>query len=418
MKKKIILLIILLTPFFVYADTCSVIEDKQTTLDRTITCDKTSETATSFKTTKDEKIFSNDVCEISCSEEIIFSVDSIKKVLAGTSFNYPLYVSGKRVCNATYKYVEYETTIKRLVSEYASLTGTSKITKGNELTNYYAKKKACDEFTKEDSNYFNKYKVDGKVSLKVETSLKTENIAYSYKNISDYSSKVENDEAIYSACNYDENSRTCKNNDRALSSWTETARIFGKYTMPNTYVEKYTGEIKSVATETTCNAGDRYFTSFDELTKPVSGAINDNGYKLTLIGTKLGNNIISTGDVWNLTVNCSYKVNNLSFPQGGGAGENSAEDENYSELGNNAFMFRIIDLDNPFPDREPGANWYGKESLIKSANMVTKFEININSSSVKTIREYNSNYPYDTFNLNEMEKSLFIINNTSIVKRK
>ena len=88
-----------------------------------------------------------------------------------------------------------------------------------------------------------------------------------------------------------------------------------------------------------------------------------------------------------------------------------------------AFDYRIIDLNDPFPSREPGANWKGKEEIISStknqvlAGSIRRFLISLNRSGIKKTREYNDLYKYDTFNLDEMEKSDFIKNNINIVSR-
>lgn len=421
MKKFLLIIILFIFPIFVMAEECTVINDAQTTDDRTLSCDSEEETVTTFETSKEETVIDNGVCTIECTESLIFSIDPIKKVLSGTSFNYPLYVSGERKCTATYDYETYETTISKLVSEYESLSGSAKTTKGNEIVNYYNLKKECDEFTVKDSDYENKYTVDGTVTLKVEKSVGTDNINYSYRDISEYYSNFNTDDVKYTSCEFDEATKTCTGGSTTISSWTETARIFGKYTMPNVYVERYTGDITYISSSTTCNAGDRYFVDFNELTKPLNGDTEDNGYKLTLTATNVGNNLVTGGDTWNLNVNCWYQVNNLSFPQGGEAIV-TGEDENYSAYGNMAFVYRQIDLDDPFPDRDPGANWYGKENLISitkdNIDNMSEFDIILNRSLIKKIREYNESYPYTTFNLDEMEKSLFIINNPSIIDRK
>lgn len=427
MKKIVIAFILFLLPMFVYADSCSLKEDTQTSLNRTVTCDSTLRTTTKYSTSKEETVLSNGICTVKCSEDLIFSIDPIKKVLSGTSFNYPLYVSGERKCKATYDYATYETTITTLTDEYATLTGDAKTTKGNEIVNYYNKKKECDEFATSGSDYEKKYTIKGNVSLKLSTSTKENTINYLYKNVSDYNSNFNKDEIRYYACDYNEVTKTCNGSMRTISSWTETARIFGKYTMPNTYLERYTGEIKSVATSTTCNAGDRYFVDFDELTKPIKGVDDDNGYKLTLVANNIGNNLLSTGEIWNLNVNCWYQVKNLSFPQGGQTVKSSETDDNYDDYGNVAFSYRQIDLTDPFPDREPGANWYKKEGLITSTasniNRMERYSIIFNSSGdLKRVREYNENNPYVTFKLyiddNGKDKSYFVDNFSGIVNRK
>lgn len=410
----------MLMPVVVFGSTCEVVKDTQTSVNRGLTCDAEKRTTTTFRTTNEQTVLQNSVCTITCTENVVFSVDPIKKVLAGTSFNYPLYASGERKCKATYNYSSYEEKIKKLVSEYATLTGTAKATKANEITNYYAQKKACDEFTKDGSELQNKYSYDGNVTLKIETSTSEVTVPYEFVETQEYSSEVILDEINYSfACNFNETGKTCSNSDKTINGWTETARIFGKYTMKDTYIEKYSGDIKNVYSSTTCNAGDRFFTSFSELTKPVEVDTTDKGYKLTLVATELGNNLVTTGDSWNLNVDCWYQVKNLMFPQGN-SGVNV--DDNYDEYGGTAFQYRIIDLDDPFPGREPGANWKGHEAIISSTknnlSALQRFVITLNRSSINRIREYNDVHSYDTFNLNEMEKSPFIEANPNIIDRK
>ena len=420
MKKKIILMFIMLLPIYVLAD-CSVITDNQTTETRKLTCDKSLRTQTTYKMSDAKEVLKNDVCTIKCTEELTLMIDPVKKVLSGMSFKYPLYVSGIRKCTATYNYVNYEATIKRLVEEYSSITdSTLKATKKNEITNYYEKRKQCDNFTLEDSDYQNKYEVKGDVKLKLSTSTTEENIQYVYEDISEYSSVVTKNEKIYNSCKFNEITTECIDSTKTIENWTETARVFGKYTMPDAYIEKYTGEVKKVSSSSnTCNAKDRYFVSFKELTTPTTDPTN-NGYSLVLEATNIGKNIVSDGVKWNLTAQCYYKVKNLSFPQG--SNSSIDKDENNDKYGNVLFMYRQIDLNNPFPDRQAGSNWIGKESRITStANNIktyTRFTIALDSSSIQRIREYNDVYPYDTFNLNEMEKSNFIIQNTTIFNRK
>lgn len=419
MKKKILVILLMLIPVITFAETCEFNKDTQSTSDRNLVCDAEKRTTTTFKTTGEKTVLSNSVCEIKCTEEVVFSIDPIKKVLAGTSFSYPLYASGMRKCNAVYNYSQYEAKIKALVNEYETLTGTAKKTKGNEITNYYAQKKACDEFSVNESEYQNKYSYNANVSLKVETSKNEVTMQYIFSEIDEYSSTLILDEANYSSCNFSENNKKCLGDSKTIAGWTETARIYGKYTMKDVYIENYTGDIKDIETDNTCNAGDRFFTNFNELTRTSEKDTTDKGYKLTLTARNLGNNLVATSEKWNLNVDCWYQVNNLMFPQNNIGGN---VDDNYDDYGGTAFQYRLIDLDNPFPGRSPMANWKGKESIIYSTkdnlSSLQKFVINLNRNSISKIREYNDTYSYDTFNLDEMEKSQFIINNPSIVDRK
>lgn len=398
MKK--ILFVLMMLPVFVFADTCNTVIDNQTSDERVMTCDIKERSTTLYETSKEEVVLSNSVCKVTCTEEILISIDPVKKVLAGTSFNYPLYTSGERKCTAVYDYKSYETKIKNLVNEYESLSGSAKTTKGNEITNYYTQKKECDEFVMDDGEYKHKYEFDGDVELQLETSESVLTVPYEFREIDEYESLVVDDEApYYNACNYNESTRKCDGDDFTLAGWTETARIFGKYTMKDTYLEKYTGEVKTTESEDTCNAKDRYFVSMNELTRPVSGDTTDKGYSLTLVAKNLGNNLVSSGKKWDLTVNCWYQVLNLMFPQST-AGK---VDEMHDELGNTGFMYRLIDLDDPFPNRTAGANWVGKEDIIYSTkdiiSSLSRFEINLNSSSISSIRSYNDANGYEPFNI-------------------
>lgn len=424
MKNKVLILIIMLiTPVVVLGATCDLNKNNDNTNNRNLTCDANKSTITTFKTTRNVEALKNEICTISCSEELVVSFDPIKKVLAGTSFSYPLYVSGERRCTATYDYVNYEKNIQRLVSEYASLSGTAKRNKGNEITNYYDKRKACDNFTVAGNEKFNKYELDANVNVKIESFVNGEvNIPYHFIEMSDYSNNVIKDEIEYDACKFNETSKTCSEMLTTTRKWTETARVNGKYTMVDRYLEDYTGKVKETYDTNTCNAGDRYFVPFNEITRPRKDNPTDKGYRIVLSAKNLGDNIlVRNRSNWNLNVECYYQVSNLIYPQQDNRG--NCIDENCEEYGTTAFDYRIIDLNDPFPSREPGANWKGKESIISStksqvlSGTIRRFLISLNRSGIRKTREYNDLHKYDTFNLDEMEKSDFIRNNVNIVSR-
>ena len=109
MKKKLLLFVLLLMPLMVNAlDVCDVASDNQTSNNRTLTCSPTQISTTKFKSTKEKEVLKNDVCTITCTEDIAFSIKPTQKVLAGMSFSYPLYSSGVRKCTAKYNYKNYE----------------------------------------------------------------------------------------------------------------------------------------------------------------------------------------------------------------------------------------------------------------------------------------------------------------------
>ena len=424
MKKKILLFALLLIPLMVNAlDVCDVASDNQTSNNRTLTCSPTQISTTKFKSTKEKEVLKNDVCTITCTEDIAFSIKPTQKVLAGMSFSYPLYSSGVRKCTAKYNYKNYEDRMQKLVDEYKALTNTTaKNNKVKELDALYEQKARCDGYAEAGNEYESKYSFNGEANLKVETSTNVENVTYEYKDIDEYYTNVVKDNINYYSCGYNSSTKNCDGAQKTINGWTSTSRVYGKYTMKEVFIEKYTGEIKTTKGDNTCEGMDRFFVDLNEYTRPVSNDKDDNGYSLTLTATNLNTKTINDTD-WNLTVNCYYQVNNLMFPQGG---TNVKADENYSKYGNTAFQYRIVALEEPFPDREAGANWKGNESIITSSksivfstnNTLERFIINLDRAGIRKVREYNELYKYDTFNLDSKEQSIFINNMGKMFDRK
>lgn len=424
MKKKLLLFVLLLMPLMVNAlDVCDVASDNQTSNNRTLTCSPTQISTTKFKSTKEKEVLKNDVCTITCTEDIVFSIKPTQKVLAGMSFSYPLYSSGVRKCTAKYNYKNYEDRMQKLVDEYKALTDTTaKNNKVKELDALYEQKARCDGYAEAGNEYESKYSFNGEANLKVETSTNVENVTYEYKDIDEYYTNVVKDNINYYSCGYNSSTKNCDGAQRTTNGWTSTSRVYGKYTMKEVFIEKYTGEIKTTKGDNTCEGMDKFFVKLNEYTRPVSNDKDDNGYSLTLTATNLNTKTINDTD-WNLTVNCYYQVNNLMFPQGG---TNVKADENYSKYGNTAFQYRIVALEEPFPDREAGANWKGNESIITSSksivfstnNTLERFIINLDRAGIRKVREYNELYKYDTFNLDSKEQSIFINNMGKMFDRK
>lgn len=83
-----------------------------------------------------------------------------------------------------------------------------------------------------------------------------------------------------------------------------------------------------------------------------------------------------------------------------------------------AFIYRPIDLDNPFPNRNAGINWYdwyskqSNKDRLKSAYSKLEYRVELDNQSVSKIKEYNKNNNYLNWTgINkETEKSDFIDN--------
>lgn len=420
--RKIIfsIIIMLVGLLYVQADECPMVINEETTNSRTITCNSQEPTLTTFSypTAGTREVFKNDMCSIRCKEEVLYLIDSAKSIRAGMGFTFPLYVSGQRTCTATYNYEDYDKKLRDLItSRNDASSAAARLAVRNEISNHLLMKEDCDTW-KDNSG---KYTMNPNINLRVQTSGADETISYEFKESSPYSSVVMDVKEPGEFCSVPNNNSDCTPVNEAISEWTEIARIDGSFVMTNRFIELYTGRIVNVRSNNTCSAGDVYFSSFTEKTYPASGSRTDLGYRLDLTARNLGQNLVPGNKNWRLNVNCWYSLVNYIFPQGeDGGGSNN--DENYDRFGSTAFMYRPIDLNNPFPNRSPGYNWVGKESLItgnvSSLGSKTAYDIRLSPQSIRTIRNYNRTNPYDTFNLNNKQQSAFINQFSKIVIRK
>lgn len=86
---------------------------------------------------------------------------------------------------------------------------------------------------------------------------------------------------------------------------------------------------------------------------------------------------------------------------------------NDSSVGGMEIIYRQIDLNNPFPDREPGKNWQGNEEIITnnrdvdgnklySSNLEPIYSITMTPSTIKEIRKVNNALNYDYSSISTM----------------
>jgi hypothetical protein len=401
---------------FVNAAECvPPVNDNSTDDNRVLQCDKTAQKTTHFAYGP-TNVDINTLCKASCKEDLLLLIDSAKNVRAGMGFSFPLYISGQKTCTISYDYSKYDSDLRTLVANRNKQTKGSAAynTLVNQIKNKLLEKTECD-------NWSSGYSMNASASLEVSTSEAVQTIPYKFVPTTGVQTTSNPDTASYKSCNLGGNPEAnCTDTDTTTSSITQNLSIDGRYTMADRYIEKYTGNVVTTYVEgKTCNAKDIYFTSFYEYTRPVSTNPSDNGYPLKLTVTNLGNNIIAGGNKWKLTVNCWYALKNLIFPQ---KGTTSATDDVYYTLfGNTAFMYRQINLSTPFPNRAPGENWQGKESLITSTKgdmpNKTLYEIKLTPETIKEIKFYNSTHDYDNFDFKN-GKSTFIEANPDIIKRK
>ena len=475
-----------------------MIEDNNNIDNRVLTCDNVDTTITKYEYPKGStnfvKSFENDYCVVECRENIALSFDGIKRVYAGMSFTYPLNLSAKRSCRSTNKNVQnFDSIYRTMVNSYMVLGGyktdgtpradinddgkfnnadvayvnslvnslltldgrrvldldRNNVVDANAVDTLYnainymkTQKSSCDDWK---SLADSKYIVNPEVNLNITTSKGIVSKKFDYVEALPYTSTVTNDSSNYFSCLLSEKlvsgfrELNCKD-ELTIIGWTEIASITGRYSLPKVDLELYTGKVinegESSSTKT-CSAGERYYTSLKEITRPALNNVIDKGYPLVLSVTGIGNNVDKTvSKNLNLTVNCNYQVRNIASPQVGDSIYELYESYITNKEGLGLYEYRSIDLERPFPDREPLANWNGSVKVlingkqrdvplkeyyitkegktIRNRNMYT---IILNESLVNNIRAYNTSVPYGVFNLDKNEKSVFVESNIQIIQK-
>lgn len=381
------------------------------TINKNLTCEA-NQTFDKFEA-KDKEAFKNSVCTITCSEELFYGYDPIKNVLAGRGFSYPLYLSGQRQCNAKYNYAAYYTSIQTLVNlRDGTSNSTLKQSYINQITNKLLEKQECDDYYKEGKD--GEYKIDADVSFEVQNSTKIDIVDYEFYETEEFETVYEESNTSYKGCELQNGTSSCVYTSKVVSEWETVDRIDGVYTVGERYIEAYTGNIKLSSSDSKdCKICNAYVVSFYEKTKPEEGAIGDKGYTLKIVAKNLGSNISKDEDIWNLNVNCWYTVENIIFPQVG--------DQNNTKYGESGFMYRLIDLKEPFPKRDPGDNWFGKENLITDdVRSKIMYEINLTRGAIKLVKEDNALNPnsYSIFDYDVNGRNAFIEKYIGIITRK
>ena len=114
------------------ADDCDPIQSNVSSDSRTLTCDNSKPTVTSYEYPKGTgnwvKTFNNEYCTVVCKEFISLSFEGIKKVYAGQGFSYPLFVSANRNCKSTYSNVEtFDKLYRKMVDAYMVLADPKEV---------------------------------------------------------------------------------------------------------------------------------------------------------------------------------------------------------------------------------------------------------------------------------------------------
>lgn len=158
-----------------------------------------------------------------------------------------------------------------------------------------------------------------------------------------------------------------------------------------------TGKVSYKESDDNDNINNKYYIPFNE---------NENEHSVSVILTGLSrlsdnqgkddskDNNKSWFGTWEIDTDCKLKViNRLYNPPGEEGGDGKLKYK---------FIYRPIDLSNPFPNRFPGVNWYswyivennkGKKTLEDSYKKL-EYSAELNNATISQIKEYNKKNTY------------------------
>lgn len=163
--------------------------------------------------------------------------------------------------------------------------------------------------------------------------------------------------------------------------------------LPNSVVEKYTGKVNYRTDENHQGLNNKYYTPIDwnsnkkyEVVATISGM--DRLKESSVKADSKDKNKVWTG-TWEYTLNGSKDNCDINLYPLYGQPTGGKKNLKYT------FIYRPIDLNNPFPNRNPGMNWYdwynierNKERLESSYNR-EQYSITLDSQKTSEIKKYN-----------------------------
>lgn len=163
--------------------------------------------------------------------------------------------------------------------------------------------------------------------------------------------------------------------------------------LPNSVVEEYTGKVTYKTTDNNLGLNNKYYTPIDwdsnkkyEVVATISGM--DRLKESSVKADSKDKNKVWTG-TWEYTLNGSKDNCDINLYPLYGQPTGGKKNLKYT------FIYRPIDLNNPFPNRNPGMNWYdwynierNKERLESSYNR-EQYSITLDSQKTSEIKKYN-----------------------------
>lgn len=212
--------------------------------------------------------------------------------------------------------------------------------------------------------------------------------------------------------NFEESSfiKKCYGNNEFKEKQMNSTCIF---TLPEAVVDKYTGNISSYNNDSSkLNINNKHYT-------PLS-YVGDYGIEVQMNGLSRINESTAkddstnttkswNGNWWNEKFSCKIKLTPLLYQTPSSTGKAKYK-----------FIYRPIDIYNPFPNRNPGFNWYdwypkNKEELEKTYSKL-QYSVNLNNNNINRIKQYNKSNNYLKWDF-DGDESKFINNNKSIFNK-
>lgn len=171
------------------------------------------------------------------------------------------------------------------------------------------------------------------------------------------------------------------------------------------------GKVTYSQSDTTAGINNRYYIPTSESNHKIDATLsglsrlNVDQANTDSALAKKGNKKSWLGD-WSISTTCSLQVKDrlTNTPSTDGSGTNT-EKVKYK------FIYRPINLSNPFPNRYPGINWYDwyitennkdKKTLEESYSKLDYY-VNLDNKTISEIKKYNQNKTY----FGEVEKEFF-----------
>lgn len=174
--------------------------------------------------------------------------------------------------------------------------------------------------------------------------------------------------------------------------------------LPESYLKELTGNVNYSESNDNANINNKYYIPLDKQKHNISvklenlSVLSENQAK-----TDSQNKNIPWIGTWTIDTSCSLKVTNRIYEPPSGGKENGKV--KYK------FIYRPINLSNPFPNRFPGVNWYtwyiteGNKDKKTLEDSYTKLEYytELDNRAISKIKEYNKINNY----FNKVETDFF-----------